>query len=114
MERTKSKDKDSGKLRWKKTGGGSFRMGGNRIIKPGEVFSAYPEEIPEGFRDTVILQPGQKLPEEVMVEATKSEYECKKRETGNWYDVFDANGKQVNTKAMTRVKALELIAGLEG
>ncbi len=40
-------------VRWKKIGGGSFRMG-NKIIKPGQIFTATPNQIPKSFRDVVI------------------------------------------------------------
>lgn len=42
------------KLRWIKRGGGSFRMGDGRIIKPNQKFLAALEEIPAGFRDVVV------------------------------------------------------------
>lgn len=46
MERKKEK------VRFQKLGGGSFRLPG-RIIKPNQFFWAYPEEIPQAFRDSV-------------------------------------------------------------
>lgn len=40
-------------IRWKKNGHGSFLLNG-RYIKPGQVFTAYPEDIPSQFRDVII------------------------------------------------------------
>ena len=45
---------EGGRIRWKKIGGGSLRFLPNRIIKPGQIFEAYPEEIPKAFRDIVV------------------------------------------------------------
>lgn len=48
-----------GKSQWKKEGGGSFRMidrqGRHRVIKPGQVFHAFPDEIPKSFLNLVKL-----------------------------------------------------------
>lgn len=110
MERTKSKSQEQ-KIRWKKFGGGSFRTVHGKIIKPGQVFDAYPSEIPDAFRDTV--RPLDALPEEEPIHAVQPTYTMKKRETSNFYDVFDSQGKQVNDKALTRIKANELIETLQ-
>lgn len=48
------------KIRYQKLGGGSLRML-NRIIKPNQIFSAYPEEIPEAFNRWI--KPLDPLPE---------------------------------------------------
>jgi len=56
MERTKKVTTDNQNIRkpsWKKVGGGSLRMG-NRIIKPGQVFEAWPDDISPAFRRMVI------------------------------------------------------------
>lgn len=48
-----------GKSQWRKEGGGSFRMidrqGRHRIIKPGQIFHAFPDEIPKSFLNLVKL-----------------------------------------------------------
>jgi len=108
MERTKKKDDEL--IRWKKTGGGSFRMK-NRIIKPGQVFSARLSEIPDAFRHIII--PLDKLPEDVddTLKSIDNEYSIQHR-SGKWYDVVDGNKKVINEKAMSREKALELIKSL--
>jgi hypothetical protein len=51
MERVKGTPGE-GKIQWRKLGRGFFRLP-NRIIKPGEVFWARPDEIPFAFRDTI-------------------------------------------------------------
>ena len=85
----------------------------NRIIKPNEKFQAFPDEIPQGFRDIVI--PLEKIVEtEEAFKVSPSAYTAKKRAKSNWYDVFDGQGKQVNQKALSgRQKALDLIKSLE-
>jgi len=95
MERTKgNKDK---LIRWKKVGGGSFRMG-NQIIKPGQVFSARLIDIPEGSRDIIV--PVDKLPADIKedIKAVDAAYSIKHR-SGKWYDVVNTNGKVINEKA---------------
>lgn len=113
MERTKGADKVEGKIRWKKTGGGSFRLG-NRIIKPGQIFSAFPHEIPMGFRDNII--PLDKLPpsEEVPLNIKKSEYSIQKRgQSLSWFNVVNEQGKVLNETALRRTEALKLIESLQ-
>jgi len=106
MERTNNPE--AGKKQFKKTGGGSLRYG-NRIKKPGQTFWAYPEDIPEVFRDTVIpVGQGSEQQEEPLKVST-TEYSLSPRPTGGWFDVLDGNGKKVNEKALKRVDALKLI-----
>jgi hypothetical protein len=52
MERVKGTPGD-GKIQWRKLGRGFFRLP-NRIIKPGGVFWARPDEIPMAFRDMLV------------------------------------------------------------
>ena len=125
MERTKSnvvQNAEESKVRWKKVGGGSFRMG-NRIIKPGESFWAYPREIPKAFRDVVIPLNGdvvfkeEKKKEELAkkIEGKKPAFLIEKREGSPWWDVFnvqEVEGKEVrkriNEKGLTEEKANKL------
>lgn len=117
MERTKKVTKSSEEeipvepvIRWKKLGGGSFRMR-NRVIKPNQIFSAPASEIPMGFRDVIV--PVDELPEPVtrMVTPKISEYKIVKRDKGNWFDVFSGD-KQINEKALTKEAAEKLIETL--
>ena len=121
MERTKKVEKKAVEevvaggepiYRWKKLGGGSFRMP-NRIIKPGEIFEAPMSAIPEGFRDVIV--PLDSIPEGVAprpVISKTTEYSIVKREKGNWYDVTDDKGKQINEKALSKVDAEKLVDSL--
>ena len=105
MERTKGNKNEL--IKWRKLGGGSFRMG-NQIIKPGQTFSARLMDIPEGSRD--VIAPVNDLPADVKedIKVVKAVYSVKHR-SGKWYDVVNTNGKVLNEKAMTRTDALELI-----
>jgi hypothetical protein len=106
MERT------NGKIRWKHTGGGILRLRDGRVIKPGETFLAYPNDVPEAFRDTIKpLDPVSTVPESAVV---KVKFSVQRRGNSNWYDVVDAQGKGVNEKALKKVDALELVKKLEG
>jgi hypothetical protein len=106
--------------RYKKVGGGSFRMG-NKIIKPGQIFVAFPNDIPKAFRDMVVLVSGNVAWEEEKIKEipvpplkiTKPVYEIKKREGSQWYDVYDLQGKKINEKGLTQEKAESLKKTLE-
>lgn len=111
MERTKTNTEPK-QIRWKKTGGGSFRLG-NRIIKPGQTFSATEAEIPQAFRDVVIPSgsiPAAK-PTPVIIGAEPG-YKLKSRGTGRWYDVVNAKGKAINEKALKKEVAEKLLQDL--
>ncbi len=41
-------------LKWRKVGGGSVRING-QIIKPNEVFLAMEDDLPDTFRDVIVL-----------------------------------------------------------
>jgi hypothetical protein len=99
----------SEKIRWKKLGGGSFRMGNGRIIKPNQVFEATPEEIPIGFRDVVV--PVGPMPPEPALEVVAGGYSIMSRGPG-WYDVVDAQGKVVNEGALRQDAAQKLLEDL--
>lgn len=122
------------KIKWHKQGGGSFHMRDGRIIKPNQKFEAYPEDIPDGFRDVVV--PLEPLPEdEPLQSATEFElqqaespasldekqegqakyeiqpqqYEKQERDTSGWFDVVDSEGNHVNKKALREDEAENLI-----
>lgn len=97
-------------VRWRKTGGGSFRMGNGRIIKPNQVFWAAPEDIPKAFRDVVI--PLTKVPPpDPVPEAVAPQYEIQSHSPG-WYDIVDGQGKVVNERALRRAEADDMLAAL--
>jgi len=93
------------KIKWKKLGGGTFRLQSGKIIKPNQVFDAYVSEIPKAFRDVVV--PLDPLPEDVPLTVTSGDYQVKSRGPG-WYDVFDAFGKRVNEQALRQPEAEKL------
>ena len=114
MKRTKNTEP----LRWRQTGGGSFylRTGGKtRIIKPGQVFSASIEDIPQAFRDTIVPVDGKALVEaekQNLPEPAKLEYSVKHL-GGGWYDVLSSAGKNQNESSLRKEDAEELLKSLQ-
>lgn len=107
MERTKEKGAE-GKIRWRKTGGGTLYLGG-RTIKSGKVFWAYPEEIPKDFRD--VVRPVDDLPSPDPVHARTS-FEVRSK-AGGWFDVVDTvSGKAINEKSLRQEEATALLRTL--
>ena len=111
MERTNKKEEKL--IEWIKDGGGSFRLGNGKIIKPNQKFFAYPSQIPANFRD--VVTPLEEVPdlekEEVTVE--EPEYSLSSR-GGGWFDIVDSNEKVMNEKALKREDALKFIEDLVG
>jgi len=97
-------------IKWKKIGRGTFRTRSGKIIKPGQMFEASPEEIPEGFRDVIV--PAEPLPEEIQIEVIPPSYEVKSVAPG-WYDVIDSQGKVVNEKRLRYPEAEALVRRLK-
>jgi len=111
MERTTNKS-ESKQIKWKKVGGGSFRLG-NRIIKPGQKFTASEDEIPQAFRDVVV--PLGSLPESKpapVIHSVDSTYTLKSRKGTVLFDVVNSSGKVLNEKALTKEIAEKLIQDL--
>lgn len=120
MERTKKTSTATTVIKptWKKVGGGSLRIG-NRIIKPDQIFEAFPEEISPAFRNMVIPVSGNasfveaEAQEALPTEVVKPSYEIKPRGTNNmWFDVVDGNGKVINEKALKKEVAEKLVEDL--
>ena len=120
---------DSEKVKWVNKGGGSFYANINgkiKIIKPGEVFNASLDEIPESFRDVLRQLPleGEELPKTKAAPVEKPtpvveeepptalEYSVVPRSAG-YFDVVDKNGKVVNEKALRATAAEELVESLK-
>lgn len=99
------------KITWKKLGGGSFRLASGKIIKPNQVFEAYPEDIPVAFRDRVVPVNPDDLPQEYPLEVVKANYQVIFKSPG-WYDVVDGNGKVVNEKRLRSEDAKRLVEQL--
>jgi len=112
MERVRATNQP---IRWKKTGGGGFIFKG-RLIKPGQVFTAHPDEVPKAFRDVCIpLDEIPAPPPQEEIEYVASAYTVKPRGNSNtWFDVYDANDKKINEKALTRATAEQLAKDLAG
>ena len=128
MERTKGEGMVE-KTRWKKVGGGSLRLG-NRIIKPGEIFTAYKDDIPKGFRDLVIALDTNVVWEEkkqnpviTPADVVKPIYSVQYHGgSKTWYDVVSQTGvdekgepilKILNEKGMKKEAAEKLIEDLQ-
>jgi len=129
MERTKTvqTDNEAKKPLWKKIGGGSLRLGG-RIIKPGQIFEAYPEEISKGFRKLVIPQSANAVftdkapPVEVAPapeKIVKSKYDLRQRpgltmeqkgKSPLWFNVLNAEGDVITEKAVKKSEAEKMLA----
>jgi hypothetical protein len=102
------------RIRWRKIGGGSFRMASGRIIKPNEVFLAFEREIPEAFRDVVI--PEEPLPDAaervIPAEEATPKYELRSKGPG-WYDVVNvATGEPINERSLRRDEAEKMVESL--
>ena len=97
---------------WKKEGGGSLYLK-NKIVKPGEVFQAYPEDIPEAFRNAIVPIDDKAARvqnyETVKISFTKAP---SKTEEGK-FDILDVSGKKVNERALEASEAESLIADLQ-
>lgn len=122
-----------GKSQWKKEGGGSFRMidrqGRHRIIKPGQVFHAFPDEIPKSFLNLVKLLSGPAennavTGPETAVDGSKSSgptipmpptekpFKIALRAAG-WYQVVNTEtGKPIVSKSMRKEAAEKMLAEL--
>lgn len=115
MKRNKAKP---GEIRWRKDGGGSFYMRKNgkvKIIKPGQIFLASPDDIPEAFRDVVVPVEGEELKtlqKKDAKAAKKATVYSLKHKGGGKYIVEDGEEKQINEGTLTKKEAEELIETL--
>ena len=121
MER--AKNIQAGKPKWQKVGGGSLRLGNNRIIKPGQIFEAFPDEISASFRKFVIPMSGDanfketEVKEAVIIPGVTPKYVVKKKEftmeqkgkSKLWFNVLDENGEVVNEKSLKKEDAQALV-----
>ena len=118
MERTENVEQS--KPRWKKLGGGSLRIG-KQIIKPGQIFSAYPEEISPAFRNMVQPLTGNAqftekavAPEPTPINVVKPVYTIQpKGKSIVWFDVVDEKGKILNEKSLKKEVAEKLVEDLQ-
>ena len=117
MERTKSVDETGPKaIRYTKLGGGSLRLvigGKKRIIKPGETFTALPNEIPFGFKDTVVPLDPMQLRESPKPTPVKVTFKVEPRgKSKSQFDVVDGLGKRINDTPLTKEVAIQLVNDL--
>lgn len=102
--------------RWKKIGGGSLRIGG-RIIKPGQIFQAWPDEISPAFRRSVQSMDGVTfapipVSKDFPPSVAKVTYAIKHR-SGGMYHVLDSTGKILTEKALPKEEALKLVESMQ-
>ncbi len=104
------------KTKYKKLGGGNFRLSNGKIIKPNQVFWAYPKEISPAFKKLVIeMEDPKKEPEETNDEniITKKDFGyALKHEGAGWFSIIDANGKKITETKMRRKDAEEALSKL--
>ena len=112
----KKEEANGGLLEWRKIGGGSARLriaGRRKIAKPNERFWAKPEDIPAGFRDTIVLVDGQKAPKAEKEEKVEKVFGIKKskKKDGDTvlYDVINKKTKKVmSPNPLTKSQAKSL------
>lgn len=113
---------ESKEIRWRKIGGGSLRYIRGRIIKPNEVFTARPEEVPLAFRKQVValedipeavIEPVQPFSARKREDTKKEAYKAQERPTGGWWDVVNSvSGKVINEKGLREDAAKKLVEEL--
>jgi hypothetical protein len=105
-----------GKIRWRNDGG-TLRFRKNQIIKPGEKFTAYPDEIPKAFRDVIIaLEPiiEGNMKQEIPANVTRVTYSLKPNDKEDgFFDIYNAKGKKMNEKPLEEEIAKQLIKDLQ-
>jgi hypothetical protein len=100
-----------GQYRW--LGSSSVRLKNEEqtIIKPKQVFVAYPAEIPKGFMDLVEVIVEGKDNSEKLDDVEKHQYSVKEKAAG-WFDVVDDNGKVINEKSLREDAANKMVEEL--
>lgn len=112
MDRVR-KIKTDDQMLWKHTGRGILRLRDRRVIKGGDTFYAAPWEIPTAFTDTI--KPLEDYPPQAEPTAVKVGYTAIARgDSKSWFDIVDDRGKVINTKALKKKEAEEMIKTLEG
>ena len=130
MERTKNVKSEEvtnlniEKPRWRKLGGGSLRIG-KQIIKPGQIFAAFPDEISVAFRKMVEPVSGNAVFTEksavsspTPANVVKPVYEVRPRKgytmepkgkSSLWFNVLNGKGELVSEKVLKKAEAEKLI-----
>lgn len=101
-------------IRWRKTGGGSLRLAG-RIIKPGQSFTAYLDEIPKAFIQSLECLDKELLKEQSEAKPVAREIQFTVRNyKGNLFDVVNKQGKPINLEKLSAQDAQNLCNVLNG
>jgi len=100
------------KLKYRKIGGGSFRLYG-KIIKPNQVFSAYPEDIPEAFSDVVKCLDDEEVQRLVLssdrqYHVKEALYEIHEQAAGRFYVINGSTRKPLHTNPTSKEEAIKL------
>ena len=103
---------EEAQVRFRKIGGGTFRMASGRIIKPNQTFTAKPSEIPQGARRFVVPLTGS-YAEVDNPKRVELKYSLRVRSPG-WYDIVDGEGKVINENALREAQAREMLKSLAG
>jgi hypothetical protein len=104
------------KIKFRKIGGGTLRgLSGYPIIKPGQVFEAYLDEIPARFLGSLQCLDPNALAEQLNQQTSPAPKEITwkilQTKPGKW-DVVGINGKAINESSMTEAEATELAKAL--
>lgn len=105
------------KLQYRKTGGGLLRILG-KYVKPGDTFEAYPEQIPEGFKDLIKCISDKATQEQatkslLKVYSKEFLYEVVADKSKGWFNVVNSvTQKTINEKTLKQEDAEKLCATL--
>jgi hypothetical protein len=106
-----------GKIRWKNLSGKTQRnILPGRILKPGEQFTAYPDQIPKAFRDVIIaLEPIEDMNDRPVIPANISRmtYSLKPAEKEGFFDIYNGKDKKMNEIPLEESTAKQLIKDLQ-
>ena len=132
MKRTKSPKAPVGQEQFIKKGKGMLRLKSGVVVKENEVFFAYPEDIPDAFRDTIVpTNPDEtvkktfkkhgivedKIPvyKKVKTELTEEEVKAYTKEGKDvpvLYNIVDKQNKVVNEEPLEKEEADLLLKDL--
>ena len=115
-------------FKYKKLGGGTFRLRSGKIVKPNEVFEADENEIPSAFADTLEkLGPAENVgmfrrkgktasttppPPPPVTYTAQPQLDKKGNPVKDKFDIVSADGKPINETALTEEAAQELLKTL--
>ena len=122
MKRTKTTNVPEGQVQFVKKGKGMLRLKNGQVVKENEFFYAYPEDIPNAFRDSVVPTNPDKAVKETfkehgVIEDKKPVYKMKPAEAESGdkeklFDIVDKQDKKINEDRLTRKDAIALLKDL--